>query len=365
MVVTRSSHLFSTVLELVADAVLVVDPRGTILYLNRGAADLFGFSRNYLCGRPLGVLLPAVDGVDLAALLLRTALKKRTCAREIVLRAADTGSFPAHITLKFACLGPNREGFVVTVRDLTAARAMEARMVDARRMYSLGKLVDGISHEIRNPVLIISGFIHRLRNRIADEGPVHHYLDIIETQIDRMEHMVTDIEDYLHLVRNHRVRPVSVELPELLRDAFTTAMSFRREELEEVELRVADAAGIPPVRGDAGDLAVLFGSIIQNSVEAMQGHGVLEILPWHEDGLVHVRIRDNGRGIRPEKLKDIFDPFVTSKMSGAGIGLAKAFFIAEAHGGHIELESSPGMGTTVTVSLPADRRRSERRRARQ
>ncbi|MBE0616535.1 MAG: hypothetical protein IH608_01235 [Proteobacteria bacterium] len=118
-----------------------------------------------------------------------------------------------------------------------------------------------------------------------------------------------------------------------------------------------DAPGeLPPVFGDAALLAELFRGLVENAVEAMPAGGDLTVRLRPVDAWVQVRLEDSGVGIPEEDLDAIFDPFFTSKTSGAGLGLAKAYLIVEEHAGTIDFESTPGKGTACTVSLPVERR---------
>jgi len=113
---------------------------------------------------------------------------------------------------------------------------------------------------------------------------------------------------------------------------------------------------LPHIYGDASLLRELFDGLMENACEAMPSGGDLALRCWLADRWVQVQVEDSGVGIAEEDLTEIFDPFFTSKTSGTGFGLAKAYLIVEDHAGTIDFESRVGKGTLCTVSLPVDRR---------
>ncbi|MHB8767351.1 MAG: sensor histidine kinase, partial [Deferrisomatales bacterium] len=117
---------------------------------------------------------------------------------------------------------------------------------------------------------------------------------------------------------------------------------------------------LPALYADPALLGELFSGLMENAVEAMPAGGGLTVECRAAESWVVVQIQDTGVGIPEEDLEEIFDPFYTSKTSGAGLGLAKAFLIVEEHGGTIDFESRVGEGTTCAVTLPVERRRVPR-----
>jgi signal transduction histidine kinase len=170
--------------------------------------------------------------------------------------------------------------------------------------------------------------------------------------------MVSDIEGYVEFTKHHRpcFRPLT------LADVLVTVLGEAAPRLRAADIRLdfTPPAGLPGIYGDPELLHTLFFGLVENACDAMPQGGQLSLEVLHCDPWAVVRIRDTGVGIPEADLAEIFDPFVTSKTTGAGLGLAKAYIIVEEHSGRIEFDSQVGRGTTCTVSLPIDRRRVPR-----
>jgi len=186
------------------------------------------------------------------------------------------------------------------VRSLLRVRALQKRIRDTEKMAALGGMVDGIAHEIRNPLMVIGGMARRLHDR--------------------------DVEDAV------------------------SDMAFLTEG-RDIKIKVSCLRPSPIVNMDYINLKTALCNIIENSVEAMGESGVIELSTSLEDGRVVVRIKDNGHGIDPDEQKKIFHPFQTSRIEGAGLGLTMAHRIVSDHNGEISVSSEPDVGTVITISL--------------
>jgi signal transduction histidine kinase len=120
-----------------------------------------------------------------------------------------------------------------------------------------------------------------------------------------------------------------------------------------VEVRLDLAPGLPPVRGDEGQLRAAFLNLVRNSREAMPGGGTIDVATRAAEGGIDVVVRDAGAGIAAADLSRIFDPFYSTKEKGTGLGLAFAMQVVKEHGGSIRCDSEVGRGTAFTVRLPA------------
>ncbi len=231
------------------------------------------------------------------------------------------------------------------VRALLRVRALQKRIRETEKMAALGGMVDGIAHEIRNPLMVIGGMARRLHERTTDEK-CRDYAGAIIKCVERLEKMIERVDDYKRILVS---RPKPGELNRVVEDALRDA-GFLLED-REIEIRTDYATPSPVVKMDYINLKTALFNIIQNSVEAMGSEGLIEARTRLEDGKAFVEIRDNGPGIDAAELKKIFHPFQTSRLEGAGLGLTMAHRIVSDHGGEINVESEPGKGTLVTIAL--------------
>jgi signal transduction histidine kinase len=234
--------------------------------------------------------------------------------------------------------------FALTTEEL---KSTYEKLIRSERLAALGKLSHGIAHEVRNPVMIIGGFVRRLQKQFLDNSSIRETTDIILRQTERLEQMVMDIES-LAKIRRHQ--SAAMQLSEVVEAALLSV----RSQIESQKIQVIKnlSGEIPSIEGDSELLELAVRSILLNAVEAMPSGGSLELgISSKPEGLL-LSIRDTGVGIRQEDLPNIFDPFFTSKTQGSGIGLATVHRIISEHSGEIMVNSTPGEGTEVQIRLP-------------
>ncbi|HSH68611.1 MAG TPA: ATP-binding protein, partial [Deferrisomatales bacterium] len=347
-------HNLSRVFFHAPAALLHADERLVIRAANRAAARLLARTPEQLIGGSLGdVAAPDVRAGWIATVRQDASTPQGYEGEVHVLRGSET--FPAHAT---AVAGPDPGHLVLSLRDLTRQKVWEERFFESKKLASLGRVGEGVAHEVRNPLISIGGFARKLLEQAAPGSRDGSYLGVVVHEVERLERMVNDIEDYVTFSRQNRPCFAPVCLTEVLRE------SVRRhvEGGGTVEVTFESPEDLPCLYADNALLRELFDGLVENAVDAMPGGGRLAISLRVADGWVQTRVADTGVGISPDDLEEIFDPFFTSKTSGAGLGLAKAFLIVEDHAGTIDFESTVDQGTICTVSLPLDRRRVARER---
>lgn len=234
-------------------------------------------------------------------------------------------------------------------------RGIEARSQQDEKMALLGELVASIAHDLKNPMIAIGGFAHRLE-RLIDSDEARFYVETIKREARRLEEIVGGI---LSFSRKQMICYDSCHLPE-----FITALLAKEEQsMAQANIRVEIKAetGLPVVFGDAVRLSQLFTNLIQNAAQAMPQGGELILrlksVRLHGDRAVQVEIEDSGTGIPKEVIESIFKPFFTTRAEGTGLGLAICARIVEQHQGKIKAFNSPAGGAIFRVTLPAQSRR--------
>ena len=234
------------------------------------------------------------------------------------------------------------------VKSLLRMRALQTRLRDTEKMAALGGMVDGIAHEIRNPLTAIGGMARRLFEGETD--PQHkEYAQWIIKSVERLERMLQRIDEYKRILSS-TLSPGDVN--KIINDAVKEIEEFievKGKDIKVLKLLMPDP---PVVKLDYGNFKSALYNILQNSVEAIDNKGEIrvETLPSPDSVLV-IRIIDTGGGISPDDIRKIFNPFQSSKFEGAGLGLTITYRIVIDHGGDIEVESKKGEGTTVTIKL--------------
>lgn len=297
----------------------------------------------------LDIMMPKMDGYE----VLRRLKKEEdyrdlpvillTAKKEIPdkIKGLDIGAND-YITKPF-----NPQELLARVKSLLTLREEQQRKAKDERLTALDQMVEGVAHEIRNPVTAIGGFARRLYDRLPPNTPEKQYAEIIVNESKRLEQMVRQI-----------VESTVISIPSLrkrdLNEVITEALAACQEKLAEskVTVKVQLAEDLPHFIMDAGNLRRVIAHLISNAINAMPEGGTLTITTSKRNHFAQIQVADTGVGIPPKILPHIFDPFFTTKSSGPGLGLAMVHKIIKQHGGQINVESEPGKGTTFTITLP-------------
>jgi len=212
----------------------------------------------------------------------------------------------------------------------------------------VGNLVQGIAHEIRNPITTIGGFAHRIkRDMCIDNDKLAGYADIIIHESQRLEKVVTDIHEFAELLSTEPTLSDLNTIMDRLINEFST-ISARNG----IDLITKIPYDLPHITMDAEQVQFALYNILENAVESMTEGGTLTVeVRVVPEGIV-ISMSDTGCGIDAENLDAVYDPFFSSKTRGAGLGLTMVHQIVINHCGRIFLESEKGKGTKVTIELP-------------
>ncbi|MEZ2876006.1 ATP-binding protein [Pseudomonas lundensis] len=235
----------------------------------------------------------------------------------------------------------------MTVR-LGQLHHLEAQLRRRDRLHALGEVAMGLAHEIRNPLGIIKTATQLLHRR-ADLGDNDkRHLEYVVSEVTRINDLITEFLDFAK--PSTPVRCVQPARP-LVEDI----LGFCKPELEShrVEARIDDQAPGATLYADARQLKQACLNLIINAIDAMPDGGHLTVGIAQEDDYTVISITDTGEGIAPDMMERIFTPFVTTKASGTGLGLAKVFSIMDSHDGRIECVSDKGAGATFNLYIPA------------
>lgn len=241
------------------------------------------------------------------------------------------------------------------VEERTAAlRKAQDSLVRSEKLSSLGRLAASVAHEINNPLAGILTYAKLLlRGYESQPGDDPHrtnaikYLGLVKRETERCSAIVRNLLDF---ARERALKLGDVSLTAVLEEALT--LVGHQAKLQNVTIE-RDIAPLPPVHGDFGQLRQACVNVIINACDAMKAGGTLRISA-HESppGRITLAFADTGVGIPPEHLSKVLDPFFTTKEKGTGLGLSVVYGIVERHGGTVEIASTVGQGTTVTLVLP-------------
>jgi len=304
------------------DAVIVVDARGRLLSANRAAEKFFGPP-----GRPGEPLSPELQAI----LPVAQALAGEHVAQEVRVG-------PKRLSVEAWPLRGARG-------DLLGAFFQAYEAGEDRRQQTLIRLAAGAGHQIRNPLTAVRGLIQLLAERGG--GQATHF-EILLREIDQIDRITRDL---LLMAAPHRMERSVVQPAAVL----NSVIDLYRAEFErrciacETQCESGLRASLDPAL-----LRHLLLNLVSNAVDAMPRGGRLSVAVHRlEGGWLWLEVADTGTGAAPQDLERLFEPFFTTKEAGTGLGLPLCRIIAEAHGGEIRVESKPGEGTRVTVTLHA------------
>lgn len=349
---------WSEVLDALCEPVLGVERDGSILFSNLAARQLWGYEAEELERVGLGGLFAEGPEQDCSQGILQEVQRSGQCRGDFLFQKKDGGRFLG--ALRGCFVQGKRRGesglVILSVRDLSEQRRLQQKFLESQKLSYLERVVDGLAHEIRNPIVTLGGYARRLQKMLEPEHPGQVPLRIMLSDVERLESMLREVEDYLDFARSHRLSFCKVDLKEVVKEALALVPFHEGIRLEESYLEQG-----PWIFGDPTHLRELFRHLLDNAAEAMPQGGLIRITVSQEGPTAQVRIQDTGVGIPQKFLPHIYSPFFTTKTKGAGVGLAKAHMIVDEHGGQIDVHSEVARGTTFDVTFPLDRRQTPRR----
>lgn len=348
----RLTEYNENILESIDSGILVLDLDGRIARWNRAMESLYGLRRGEVLGRALAELFPEAFLEALRGSLVPGHNEDIAHIYKLHLPSAHGRSLMVNVSVAPFELGTGeRHGSVLIFEDVTARVRLEEQLQHAEKMASIGLLAAGVAHEVNTPLAGISSYTQLLREQIRPEDLRYPLLEKIEKQTFRAAKIVNNL---LNFSRSGSAEAELVDVNRVLLDV----LSLLEHQLERghIKVRREFAEPLPRVRGNENRLQQVFFNLVINARDAMPSGGWLTLVTRLEghDTLV-VEVRDTGVGIRREDVKRIYDPFFTTKGigRGTGLGLSVSYGIVQEHGGGIFVDSTPGVGTTFQVALPA------------
>ncbi len=333
------------IIENAADGVIAIDRQGDVTTMNPAAEVITGYQRHELVGQPYSMLF---DNTQFYSPVLDT-LEHGTehVALEISFPGRDRTIELSVTTSRIHNTHGEMIGALVIFSDLTARKETQRRMAQAERLATLGELMAGVAHEVRNPLTAIRGYVQILRQQTRD--PIHQeYLSVVLKEIDSINKVIQQLLEFSR-PRHSQWQQVSLNalVEETLVLVQTAGVQARVDFISELDNELS------PINADRELLKQVLLNILINAVQAISARGKIRIRTWqYSDSQQAISIEDNGSGIDLSLQKKIFDPFFTTKASGTGLGLALSQRIINAHQGDIRVASLPGYGATFTLILP-------------
>jgi two-component system sensor kinase FixL len=358
----RQAQLQS-ILDTVPEAMIVIDERGIMRSFSTTAERLFGWSAAEAIGQNVSILMPSPYRREHDGYMdrYRTTGERRIIGigRIVVGERKDGSTFPMELAVGEARVGRERY-FTGFVRDLTERRSQERRMQDLQselvhvsRLTAMGEMASSLAHELNQPLSAITSYLRGaatlLKAESVDKDRVREALDRSADQALRAGDIIKRLREFVAKGETQQ----TLENPGiLLEEAAALALVGAREQGVHVSLRCDRE--LPDILADKVQIQQVAHNLIRNAVEAMEttSRRDLTIAVTRRDESALFSIADTGTGISPEIAKCLFQPFVTSKANGMGVGLSICRTIIEAHGGRITAGPNEGGGTVFEFTVP-------------
>lgn len=361
-------HQLRAVLDAAVDAVVVIDSAGQILLANSATARLFGWEVDALRGRDVSMLMPEPDRSAHAgyiARFLRTGIPHVIgSGRNVTALRRDGTCFPARLSIGQVA-GVDPPQFVGFLHDLTeqvregeAARHRHERLMQTTRLATMGEMAAGIAHEVNQPLTAISNYAQAAERLLALPEP-----DLVDSR-EALREIAAEAHRAAEIIRRLR-RMVRGEeedareatlLPELIEELRSLCLADARA--HDTQLRFEMQAGLPSLVIHRVQITQLLFNLVRNALESVArdepgGREVIVSARRNAAGDCEISVCDNGPGVAPQVRERMFEPFLTTKPNGTGLGLPMSQTIAQAHGGSVRHEPATPRGARFILTVPA------------
>lgn len=366
--------LLSGIINSATDAVITLDAQHRIIIFNKAAEEIFGYSAQEMQGQTLDRLLPVEFRQSHQAFITRFGQKgitSRAMGNLAPLKALRKNGeeFPIEATISHLTIN-GQQLFTAVLRDVTARQQAaatlaktEAQLRQAQKMEAVGRLAGGIAHDFNNLLTAITGYTELVLASVGQADPIYSDLQEISQAANRAAKLTRQL---LTFSRQQLPQFQVLDLNEVVRGIHKLLARVIGEDVK-LELQLDETPGM--VRADLGQLEQVIINLAINARDAMPDGGILtlkigktnlagENLPPYEEiksgNYLVLTVQDTGTGMDEETVKHIFEPFFTTKGlgQGTGLGLSTVYGIIRQSGGFIEVQTTPGAGTTFQIHLP-------------
>lgn len=358
----RGAHL-GTILATVPDAMIIIDEAGLIQSFSAAAERQFGYTSDEAQGQNVNILMPEPYRTEHQGYIGRylTTGERRIIGigRTVLAQRKDGSVFPVELTVGEFLFKDQRQ-FTGFIRDITERReserrleALQSQLLHEARLGDMGHMASGLAHELNQPLAAVSNYLSAARLCLERDDTAKALLAIQEAQapLALTGQIVQRLRTFIEKRQvEHRVE----SLARIVDDAGVLALLGVRGDGVKVEIRLDP--DVPTAFIDKVQIQQVLMNLIRNAREAMAGRPRRDLIITTRrgaDNTVEISVADTGAGIAPDIRQRLFQPFVTSKLEGMGVGLSLCRTIIEAHGGSIWAEDNPGGGTVFRFTVPA------------
>lgn len=334
---------FQQVFESIQEGLILLNSKGTVLFVNQAARKLFDKEPEHITPEDFCIFL----GRDCA---WQTIQQSRTS----VSRDVEV-FYPEHkfLNIFISPIGGKSQGHLILIRDETPQQKRNAENIEAERLNALTLLAAGVAHEIGNPLNSIGLHLQLLARKARKLPPEYRndFEELLKTAEEETSRLDAILKQFLQAIRPTK----PIREPHNIEEILTDVLKLLEPEIRQhgIQINMELQPRLPLLSLDPVQIRQVFYNLIKNAYQAIPPEGgTILVKNGYTDDSVFVTVADNGCGISPEIMGSIYEPFLTTKSAGSGLGLLIVRRIVKEHGGSITLASQPGQGTTITVFFP-------------
>ncbi len=322
---------YRSIVESLEEGIIMTTASGEILMINRGAEKIFTTHRSEWKGRNINDFFRFYEII--VGETKKVISSKRT-GKKLIVREV-----PIEVRGKFAAL--------YIFEDVTEVSNLENALSRAENLALLGKMTASVAHEIKNPIASLKLSVQLLKKQLTSSNPeVSETLDVLDKEVRRLEKRAKGFLEFSN--PKYELKPINVV--EVVSEAVKLVKIRARDKKIQITCDCVDDE--VKILGDKNALNSAFLNVLVNAMDACNEKGKIEVEVKREDKMVTLSFVDNGKGISPDALDYIFEPFFTSKSGGTGLGMSIVKRVITSHGGKVSLTSEKGKGTTVRIHIP-------------
>lgn len=363
--------LLEAILQSTPDATIIVDEHGTIQATSQSTSGLFHYPENEMIGKNVSMLMGGADHAHHDRYMtnyLETGAKQIIGKGRVVeAKLADGSIIPVHLTIGEANIEGQRY-FTGYIRDLTAQQKADHRITELQvelenfsRLSTVGTMASAMAHELNQPLTAVANYMEAARDMLDDPDKetlamVREALDAAGKQSVRAGQIVRKLRDYVSR-GEFEMRPTD------LHDIVSNAVSLAKVGVEGPVPRIIAEipADLPLILADTLQIRQVVLNLIRNAIDALSDteNPLIWVTAWTEGDAITIEVKDNGPGLDLDDGRSPFEPFLSTKSTGMGLGLAICQTIVEAHGGQIWTETEEGQGAIFRLTLATASERAQ------
>ncbi len=344
----ESEELHISLWDHAEDAMIRVNPEWKIIAVNRREEEVIGYPREEIVGSNISIMIPD-KYCDFFDEVFQRTLKKgeKVPTIEIEVLTRDKRLISMELDMRGVTKGDEVESIQIHFRDVSKRKDIEQELINTARFVTIGELTTDLTHEINNPIGIISGFAQQILAKMDEGHPNYKFVRIILEEAKRCKNVMKDL---LAFSRSSSFQYSFVNPEDLINESLEFVLLLHHKKLISVKKEIQD--NLPRLYLDIPRMKGVLLNIYMNAVDAMPQGGDLITQASLDGSYIKIAVSDTGKGIPEDYLDKVFTPYLTTKEDGTGIGLSISKRIVEAHKGRIEIENRLEGGARCLIWLP-------------